>query len=158
VSALPGALTKVEVMRMPGRNGADCCLTLTLTGERRNGHLLVRVADRPLWLSCGHLQRLVRLVIARGLTSGGFVGDPDVLYPEAVCRLRRAIDVVLGPGVGKVLIETGVGREYRLAIPVARVVLDPTFADLAGLGLLTPGELSELEGLCHRCNRDVSGT
>ena len=159
-------------------NGKGQCPKLTLTGERRNGHLLVRVQDRPLWVSYGHFCRLARLVLARGVLPSGFVADPDLLYPEAVCRLRRVIDRAVAPGAGAALIETGVGREYRLAIPVTAVALGPELAELAGLGVLTPEELTQLRAFCQkepgaatgrrgcagrpalrpRCDREVTGT
>jgi hypothetical protein len=139
----------------------------TLTGERRNGHVPFRVHDRPLWLSYSHFCRLVRLVIARGLTESGFVADPDVLYPEAVCRLRLGIDEAAGPGTGAILIETGFGREYRLGIPVSEAALGPEFAELAGRGVLTVEEVAMLRELCQTerraarrpaWNRKVTGT
>jgi hypothetical protein len=139
-------------------NGKRQCPTLTLTGERRDGHVLVRVRDKALWLSYGHLYRLVRLVIAQGLTQSGFAADPDVLYPQGVCRLRKAIDEAVGPGSGGALIETGVGREYRLAVPTRDVALDPDFPELSRLGLVTADELVKLQELCRPCHRDVIAT
>jgi hypothetical protein len=136
-------------------NGKRQCPPLVLTGERRDGHVLVRVGDQPLWLSYGHLCRLVRLVIAQGLTPSGFVADPDVLYPQGVCRLRKAIDEAVGPGAGGALIETGVGREYRLAVPAREVALGPQFPELFRLGLVTEEELAKLQTLCRPCHRDV---
>jgi hypothetical protein len=131
--------------------------TLTLTGGRRNRLLLVRVHDKPLWVSYGHFYRLVRLIIARGRTQGGFVADPDVLYPEAVCRLRRAIDEAVGPGAGNGLIETGLGCEYRLSLSVTHVTLSSDFPEISDLGVITPDEMVKLQKLCQPCNRDVMG-
>jgi hypothetical protein len=139
-------------------NGRDHRPPLVLTGERRDGHVLVRVRDQPLWLSYGHLCRLIRLVLARGLTPSGYVADPDVLYPQGVCRLRKAIDEAVGPGAGGAFIETGVGCEYRLAVPAREVALGPAFPELSRLGLVTAEELAKLQEFCRPCHRDVTAT
>jgi hypothetical protein len=130
---------------------------LTFTGERRNRRLLVRIHAKSLWVSYGPFCGLVRLVLARGQTQSGFVTDPDVLYPVAVYRLRRAIDEAVEPGAGTTLIETGLGAEYRLAVPITDVALAPDFLEIAGVGVLAADELANLQGLCGPCHRDVVG-
>jgi hypothetical protein len=119
--------------------------------------LLVLVHGKPVWVSYGNFCGLVRLVLARGQTQSGFVADPDLLYPVAVCRLRRALDEAVGPGAGDTLIERGLKGEYRLSIPVTCVALAPDFEEIAGVGVLTADELAQLQGFCGPCNRDVTG-
>jgi hypothetical protein len=119
--------------------------------------LLVLIQGKPMWVSYGTFCGLVRLVLARGQTEGGFVADPDLLYPVAVFRLRRALDQAVGPGAGDTLIERGLKGEYRLSIPVTRVALGPDFEEIAGAGVLTADELAQLQGFCGPCKGDVMG-
>jgi hypothetical protein len=117
---------------------------LTLSGDRANRHVLVRVHGRPLPVSFSQFTLLVRLVIARGTTPTGFVGDADTFHSVAVWRLRKAIDGVAGPGAGKRLVQTGAGEEYRLAIPATSVALEPSCSELVPIHFLTAEQLRSL--------------
>ena len=121
---------------------------LTLTGERADGHVLVRVHGLPLPVSFSPFALLVRLILARGTTATGFVRDADTVHPVAVWRLRQAVDGVAGPGAGKRLVQTGAGEEYRLAVPAAAVALEPSCADLVPLRFLTAEQLEALRRVC----------
>jgi hypothetical protein len=120
---------------------------LLLTGERADGRLTVIVSDKPVTLSCNQFRMLVHLILARGSSATGFLANPRAFYPEAVCRLRKAIDRGAGHGVGRALIETGAGSEYRLALPLDKVALKVCSHELADARVLATDELVALQNL-----------
>jgi len=64
---------------------------------------------------------LEKLVKTQAVSRGrGYLEDPAIAYPAAICRLRKSIDEALGKQSGKEIVETGVGAEYRLA-PIVQV-------------------------------------
>jgi hypothetical protein len=131
---------------------------LTLSGERANRHVLVRVHGQPLRVTYSQFTLLVKLVIARGTTPTGFVGNAGTVHSVAVWRLRKAIDGVAGPGAGKRLVETGAGEEYRLTIPATSVALEPSCSELVPIHLLTAEQLRLLQrAVTGPCNRVESG-
>src|SRR5262249_26706406 len=125
------------------------CPILVLTGERSNRHIVLRIHGKALEVTYSQFTLLVQLVIARGTTLTGFIKDADSFHPAAVWRLRAAIDQVLGRGVGKSLIETGAGEEYRLGIPVTYVAIELSYSELVRTGFLTAEQLKELRRLCR---------
>jgi hypothetical protein len=106
---------------------------LVFTGNRHNDHYEVVVLGKSVELPRACLRALIELVLARAAKGQGFVR----LNPVTIFRLRRAIDLTLGAGVGKSLIETGAADEYRLRV---------TSMDAQGFAALTPC-FSELEVL-----------
>lgn len=97
-------------------------IVLVVTNERSRGRYLVKLDDKTLRLSHGQQQLLMELIKTRNNSRGrGYFADAAVAYPAAVCRLRKLIDEALGAGVGKEIIETGAGSEYRLA-PFVHVI------------------------------------
>jgi hypothetical protein len=121
---------------------------LTLTGDRAYRHVFVRVYGRPLSLTYSQFTLLVRLILARGTTPTGFVGEDDPFLPVAVWRLRKAMGGAAGGEVGKTLVETGAGGQYRLGVPATAVALEPSCSELVPLRFLTAEHLEALRRLC----------
>jgi hypothetical protein len=87
------------------------------------------------------------LIVGRVTTRTGLVS----VSPTTIWRLRQAIDEAVGrEGVGDALIETGAGSEYRLAIAVRDIVLDPSFAELPASGLISEAALTTMVRCCRR--------
>jgi hypothetical protein len=93
---------------------------LRLTGQRLEDQHLVEARGKSIWITSGSLRVLATLVAAQGR----YVANSAVTYPVAVCRLRHA----LGHPRGRMLIETGAGREYRLR-PGTTVAVDRALVD-----------------------------
>lgn len=126
-------------------------MTMTITGERRHGRLLLLINQKPVWLTAAQFAALSKLVHSRAETATGYVSVSDVFTPVAVFRLRRSIDHAVGTGTGESLIESGVYREYRLSIPASSISVDTSFRELPA-GIIQESEqrrlcdvISELE-------------
>ena len=94
-------------------DGAETSRGLVFTGERDEEYYTVLVHGRAVALPLAELQLLIDLVLARAELPTGFLTE---VSPAEICRLRAAIDAVLGKGAGKKLIATGSGKEYRVSI------------------------------------------
>jgi hypothetical protein len=127
-----------------------------ITGARVGDHFRVAVGKSAISLTFASIKALIDLTIARANGHSGFAR----MEKMTIRRLRAAVDKQLGDGVGKALIETGSGEEYRLAIPKsklrARVRLTACFFELAGIGVISEVD-SELMGrICGRCSRKLA--
>ena len=88
---------------------------LLVTHERRDEHQLVLVRGKHGKLTLNSLKLLLTLAAGRAdAANSGYVGDVDVCYPVAICRLRQALQRALRSASGKAFVETGCGKEYRL--------------------------------------------
>lgn len=97
---------------------------LVVTDERSRGRYLVTLNHSSVLLSYGQFQLLLELIKTRNKKRGrGYFQNPTTAYPAAVFRLRKSIDQALGKGMGKEIIETGAGSEYRLA-PFVQVITE----------------------------------
>ena len=114
-----------------------------LTGNRGRKQYRVDVDGQSLWLSCASLIALVDLLCARIQSDAGY----RELTRSTVHRLRQDLGEV-----GRNLIETGDGCEYRIAIPKAkirdRVSLSPSFFKLVGLAVLSQEQADTLRKAC----------
>jgi hypothetical protein len=127
---------------------------ITFTGNRRNDHYEVLVHGQVVESRLACLKALIALVLAHAGSGRGFVR----LNPVTVCRLRRAIDDVIGAGAGMILIETGISDEYRLMLPNkglnGHVALAPCFFELVQLKIVSRDCATKLK---RRCQRKSSG-
>ena len=108
---------------------------LCLSGRRRTGKFIIEINDNDVFLSPCQFETLVQLASARIATETGYLPVPPTQVDREyirlqIHRLRTAIDDALGKGIGKILIETGVGTEYRLAVEPPNIVLEKTLSDL----------------------------
>jgi hypothetical protein len=127
----------------------DLTATIVFTGERRNNHYRVDVCRHPVELTANAITVLIKLVLAKQESKAGFVQ----MQALDVFRLRRSLDVALGPGAGKWLISTGGRQEYTLNIPhdqlADRVAMTVCFPELVDLKIVTREEVSKLLELCR---------
>jgi hypothetical protein len=120
---------------------------IRLSGERQGDHYQVWIDARAVDMTASTLSAFVALLLARGREGTGFVA----LNRVAVHRLRQALDRALGQEAGQAIIETGCGEEYRLTVSReqlrGRLVIDPSFFELEGLGVISAEEAEALRRL-----------
>jgi hypothetical protein len=118
---------------------------IIFTGNRRNDRYQVIVGDKIIEMPLSALKAMIDLALARHGPGNGYTR----INPVVVFRLRRAIDNVVGPGMGKALIETGAVDEYRLTMPrdqlASVVALSPCFFELVDLDVVPAEQASELQ-------------
>ena len=108
---------------------------LVITGHRRNRRHVVFIHNRPVLLSSRLFEELLELVTSRFTTRTGYRSVPstqvDLEYVRLqIHRLRRAIDQQTDPGTGNMIVETGVGTVYRLAVSRDEIGVDESFYEL----------------------------
>jgi len=125
----------------------ECPLVLVLTGKRHRARIEARLHGQAVRLSCSSFQLLLDLVLALANTETGYVN----IHPTSICRLRKAIDAILGEGSAARWIETGMSQEYRLTIPreemAVQIALTPCFFELVDLKVVTEEQAEELREL-----------
>jgi hypothetical protein len=141
-SVLPGNL--------PNNRFGCAAVVVILTGRRSANRVEIRIGGQTTTLTGEALRALIDLVLARASSDFGLVRLPR----NAICRLRKAIDQVLGPGEGAALIERGDGEEYRLAMKRAEikthVALAPCYIELVERKIISA---AEAETLCRLLSR-----
>jgi hypothetical protein len=123
---------------------------LLLTSERLSRRHVVVLHDHVLFLTSALFNTLAELIIARGTSlNAGFASGEQFLSVSRVpvCRLRREIDQAVGAGVGRQVVESGAGEEYRLALQLEDVALDGGIDELVRLGVLSAHQLTQLKAL-----------
>ena len=120
---------------------------IIFTGERRNSHFQVLLYGQEAKLTAAALNLLVALVLSRADSGTGFMQA----HPLDIFRLRRSMDAA-GRGLGKKLIETGGGEEYRLTICLEKVPLEVTitssFLELIDLKVVSRTVANKLCAVC----------
>src|SRR5262245_27419696 len=131
-------------------------IDITVTGTRVGDLFRVALRGASISLTFNSFEALINLTIARANGGSGFVE----IKKMTIRRLRAAIDRSLGDGVGKTLIETGSGEEYRLAIPKKnlrkRVRLTACFFELSKIGLLSEADSEAMRRACGKCPRKLA--
>ena len=120
---------------------------ILLTGERARRRHLVVVEAREVWLPATLFAALCSLAHARCASRTGFAPAS----PVTICRLRTLLDDPEDHRGGQSLIETGDGKEYRLAIDPGELSVDAGFAEL-NQGLISDEERGTLLGLSAAAN------
>ena len=117
--------------------------TIVFSGERSENHYVVAVSDKPIQLTHACLEALVELVLARQKSVTGYVPISRV----CIRRLRESLNGA-GPNLGRMLIETGCGEEYRLRLPkdslAKEISVDPSFLELGRMGALCQEQVEQL--------------
>ena len=135
---------------------ASATFGILITGTRVGDQFRVAVRGVAISLTFGSFKALIDLTMARANGDSGFVQ----IEKMTIRRLRAALDKFLGDGVGKTLIETGSGEEYRLAIPKsklrARVRLTACFFELAKIGLISEDDSEAMRRACGKCSRKLA--
>jgi hypothetical protein len=121
---------------------------IVLTGSRHDDHFRVLLDGKASMLPYASFSVIVELICARVLSDSGFLATAR----STIYRLRKTLQSTVG--VGKRLIETGSGEEYRLTIPKselqARVGATSCFFDLVARNLITEKQAEILRKYCRR--------
>lgn len=97
---------------------------LLVTDERRDDHQLVLVRGKRGKLTQSSVHLLLTLAAGRANTANsGYVIDPAVCYPVAICRLRQALQRTLRSASGKAFVETGIGCCARSSLDQLAVLV-----------------------------------
>jgi hypothetical protein len=111
------------------------------------GRYLVLLRGRQLPVTYTEYNLLVELILSRrDPAAAGFANAKSYPFVSrvAVCRLRRAIDDILGPRAGLELIATGAGEEYRLNLTPDEIAIHPSMNELLPLRVLAPTDVEAL--------------
>jgi hypothetical protein len=129
---------------------------IAFTGIRAQNHYSVGVGGKSIALTYGSLKALMELVLARSSPGSGFARFDKM----TIARLRAVLVCALGDGAGKVLIETGSGEEYRLAIPRkqlrARVLVSDCFFELIEINVVRKDEADALRRVCGKLTVELA--
>jgi hypothetical protein len=122
---------------------------IVLTGSRHDDHFRVLLDGKATMLPYASFSVLVELICARVLSDSGFLASAR----STIYRLRKTLESNVG--IGRPLIETGSGEEYRLAIPKSelrkRVGVTSCFFDLVARNLITKEQAEILRKHCRQC-------
>lgn len=120
--------------------------SVVLTGRRRNDHVRIDLAGKPVWLACASFIALVDLVHARLTLDSGCTR----LSRSVAHRLRKELGVA-----AKSLIDTAGSGEYCLTIPKAklrrRVGITPCFYELVPRAIVSQEQANALQKGCRPC-------
>ena len=137
--------------------------SLVLTGHRgtegRSHPYHVALFDsKPVRLTNGPFVLLAQLAEARLTSYAGYLqlrrGDDPNTLRLGIHRLRRQIDAALGAEAGMEWVETGMGTEYRLAVSVDNLGVDPGFSEIPW-SLLAEDLRDLLVERCHVVESDT---